>query len=108
MGVGSKLKKKPLKNHFQWARLRVKGPISAIPREIEISDGEFIFSLPVLVEASARVRRIQMDRHDIQNVSTRSEIGGFYPSNPQKVMETCRNLRLRRGEKSSGFYTKGK
>ncbi|KAG5603471.1 hypothetical protein H5410_024963 [Solanum commersonii] len=46
-----------LKNHLRWARIRVKGPLKEISAYVEVSDGEFNFSLPVWCEAPARFRR---------------------------------------------------
>lgn len=45
-----------LKNHLWWAYLKVKRPYGQIPREVEIPDGDFIFTMPVWVEALARFK----------------------------------------------------
>lgn len=54
----------------------MKGPIDNIPREVEIGDGDLIFSLPVWVEAPARFRRSEVVELDSRDVSPRLEKEG--------------------------------
>ncbi|KAF3635680.1 hypothetical protein FXO37_25862 [Capsicum annuum] len=60
-----------LKNHLRWARIRVKGPREKIPSSVEISDDEFIFSLPTWVEAPANYRKKTDEEIGAQDVSSR-------------------------------------
>ena len=61
------------KNHLRWARIKGKGPIENIPREVEIQDGGLIFPLPVWVESPTRFRRSEVVELDSQEVGPRLE-----------------------------------
>uniref|UniRef100_M1D9L9 Uncharacterized protein n=1 Tax=Solanum tuberosum TaxID=4113 RepID=M1D9L9_SOLTU len=50
-----------LKNHLRWTQLRVMGPREKILSNIEISDGDLIFTLPVWIEAPMRYRKKEED-----------------------------------------------
>ena len=39
-----------LKNHLRWDRIRVRGPRDRVPTEIEVDDGDFVYSLSILCE----------------------------------------------------------
>ncbi|KAH0729739.1 hypothetical protein KY290_000867 [Solanum tuberosum] len=75
-----------IKNHLRWARIKVKGPIENIPREVEIQDGCLIFSLPVWVEAPARFCRSEVVELDSQEVSPRLEKERDKAANSTKKM----------------------
>ncbi|KAH0757441.1 hypothetical protein KY290_020934 [Solanum tuberosum] len=65
-----------LKNHLRWSRIRVKGPLKEIPAYVEVSDGEFNFSLPVWCEAPARFRRNSDLMHVEQLEGTTQYVSG--------------------------------
>lgn len=85
-----------IKNHLRWARIKVKGPIDNISREVEIGDGDLIFSLPVWVEAPARFRRSEMVELDSRDVSPRLEKEGDKVVDSIKEMSTSHTLGLRK------------
>lgn len=60
-----------LRNHLRWARLRVRGPFEDIPAYVEVSDGDYTFSLLVWCEAPARFRLISSDEHKNRETTTR-------------------------------------
>lgn len=88
-----------LKNHLRWARLKVRGSIDKIPREVEISDGEFIFNLSVWVETPARFKE-KDEQHGNPSDSRRFKNGGFCFFDSQKVIETHHTLEQKREGKS--------
>ncbi|CAN4121600.1 unnamed protein product [Withania somnifera] len=57
-----------LKKHLWWGRLRVKGSTKNIPAFVEISDGDYNFSLLVWFEAPARFKLIGDEEHANQAV----------------------------------------
>ncbi|KAF3642557.1 hypothetical protein FXO37_22455 [Capsicum annuum] len=85
-----------LKNHLRWARLKVKGTFNDIQKEIEISDGDLIFSLPVWVEAPIRFRRSEVVVLGKQKSSTLCKSGAVSFTELQKVAETNHILGLKR------------
>ncbi|KAG5594599.1 hypothetical protein H5410_035831 [Solanum commersonii] len=87
------------KNHLRWARIKVKGPIENIPREVEIQDGGLIFSLPVWVEAPARFRRSEVVELDSQEVNPMLEKETDKAANSIKQMLTSQGLGQRRERK---------
>lgn len=44
-----------LRNHLKWARLRIRGDGSNIPREIRIENGGLVFTMQIWVETPAKV-----------------------------------------------------
>ncbi|KAG5572325.1 hypothetical protein H5410_062091 [Solanum commersonii] len=77
-----------LKYHLRWALIRVKGPLKEIPAYVEVSDGEFNFSLPVWCEAPARFRR----KSDLMHVDQLEE-NSFFPSSNISEMEMGAGVR---------------
>lgn len=92
-----------LKNHLLWARLKVRGSFNNIPREVEVSDGDHIFSLPIWVEAPTRFRRTREVGLDNLKANLLYENGMLCFAEPQKVMETKHKLGLKRGEIHTGY-----
>ncbi|KAG5571543.1 hypothetical protein H5410_061309, partial [Solanum commersonii] len=82
-----------------WARIKVKGPIENIPREVEIQDGGLIFSLKVWVEAPTRFRRSKVVELESQEVSPRLEKERDKAANSIKQMLTSQGLGQRRERK---------
>ncbi|WMV44637.1 hypothetical protein MTR67_038022 [Solanum verrucosum] len=44
-----------LRNHLKWARIKIKGNGSDVPKEVTIDDGAFLYTMQVWTEAPARV-----------------------------------------------------
>ncbi|KAG5609421.1 hypothetical protein H5410_020702 [Solanum commersonii] len=65
-----------LKNHLRWSHIRVKGPLKEILAYVEVSDGEFNFSLPVWCEAPVRFRRNSDLMHVEQLEGTTQHVSG--------------------------------
>lgn len=92
-----------LKNHLRWARLKLRGSSNNIPREVEVSDGDHIFSLLIWVEAPTRFRRTREVELDNQKASLLYENGMLCFAEPQRVMKTKHILGLKRGEIPTGY-----
>lgn len=61
-----------LKNRMRWACIKVKGPLKEIPRFVEVTDGDIVFSLPIWVEALARYRMVNSESSTIELEVTRA------------------------------------
>lgn len=48
-----------LKNHLHWARIKVKGDGGRVPKQIEVTEGGFAYTIPVWCEISVTVRKVE-------------------------------------------------
>ncbi|KAH0745972.1 hypothetical protein KY285_007629 [Solanum tuberosum] len=48
-------KETQLRNHLKWARIKIKGNRSDVPKEVTINDGVFLYTIQVWTEAPAKV-----------------------------------------------------
>lgn len=47
-----------LKNHLHWARIKVKGDGGRVPKEIEVTEGVFAYTIPVWCEIPVTVKKV--------------------------------------------------
>lgn len=77
-----------LRNHLKWARIRIKGKGSNVPKEVTIDDGSLLYTMQVWTEAPAKV---DVGEDEIQDSSEkfftqRSPINGPKGSEEDSVL----------------------
>lgn len=54
-----------LKNHLHWARIKVKGDGGKVLREIEVTDGGFVYTIPIWCEIPVTVKKVAMEKENL-------------------------------------------
>ncbi|WMV48686.1 hypothetical protein MTR67_042071 [Solanum verrucosum] len=53
-----------LKNHLYWARIKVKGDGRKVPKEIEVVERGFVYTIPVWCEIPVTVRKVELEKEN--------------------------------------------
>ncbi|KAG5611271.1 hypothetical protein H5410_022552 [Solanum commersonii] len=95
-----------LQNHLKWAKIKVKGDGSNIPREVTIDDGSLWYTMQIWIESPARVvaEKDQIQKAHLKVDTTQRSIR-FIPKFKGKTCEGNENLSERSKESLTSLKT---
>ncbi|XP_019247268.1 PREDICTED: uncharacterized protein LOC109226839 [Nicotiana attenuata] len=78
-----------LKNHLRWARIKVKGDGTNVPKEVEVESDGFIYTIPIWCEIPARVEAGNLSGSDSFDLAEENQTceEGDGTSLPQNTIE---------------------